>query len=48
MGGQDREEPGLRQAGETANAMGFPPALWFGDDGRGKDDLLLAALKTGP
>ncbi len=42
------ENPGLAKLEAIAGAMGFPPALWFGDageDGRATDDALLAALK---
>ena len=42
------ENPGLAKLEDISNAMGFPPALWFGgadEDGRIPDDALLAALK---
>jgi hypothetical protein len=44
------ENPGLAKLEVIAGAMGFPPALWFGDsdeEGRVPDDALLAALKDG-
>ena len=42
------ENPGLAKLEAIAEAMGFPPALWFGDsgeDGRAADGALLEALK---
>ena len=42
------KNPGLAKLGAIAEAMGFPPALWFGEtreDGRVADDALLASLK---
>ena len=42
------ENPGLAKLGAIAGAMGFPPALWFGDageEGRAPDEVLLAALE---
>ena len=42
------ENPGLAKLEAIADAMGFPPALWFGDageEGRAPDEVLLAALK---
>ena len=42
------ENPGLAKLEAIAEAMGFPPALWFGDAGEGgriPDDALLSALK---
>ncbi len=40
------ENPGLAKLEAISAAMGFPPALWFGDgEGRAPDDALLAALK---
>jgi transcriptional regulator with XRE-family HTH domain len=41
------ENPGLAKLGAISNAMGFPPALWFGgaDEGRAKHDDLLAMLE---
>ena len=42
------ENPGLAKLEAIAEAMGFPPALWFGgagEDGRVADDALLASLK---
>ena len=44
------ENPGLAKLEAISGAMGFPPALWFGD-GEGNvgtpDEALLAALKDG-
>jgi transcriptional regulator with XRE-family HTH domain len=42
------ENPGLIKLEAIAGAMGFPPALWFGDaeEGRVPDGALLAALKN--
>ncbi len=38
--------PGLAKLEAIAVAMGFPPALWFGEEeGRAADDALLVALK---
>ena len=40
--------PGLANLRAISKAMGFPPALWFGDaEGKGRtpDDALLAALE---
>ena len=42
------ENPGLAKLEAIAEAMGFPPSLWFGEaDKRGRvpDDALLASLK---
>ena len=41
------ENPGLAKLEAISKAMGFPPALWFGDTGEGRvpDDALLAALE---
>ena len=42
------ENPGLAKLEAISEAMGFPPALWFGDagkEGRTTDEVLLAALK---
>ena len=40
------ENPGLSKLEAIAGAMGFPPALWFGEEkGRAADDALVAALK---
>jgi transcriptional regulator with XRE-family HTH domain len=42
------ENPGLAKFEAISGAMGFPPALWFGDadeEGRAPDEALLAALK---
>src|SRR3712207_1619400 len=40
------ENPGLGKLEARAGTMGFPPALWFGEEGgRAADDALLAALK---
>ncbi len=42
------ENPGLAKLEAISGAMGFPPALWFGDageEGRTPDEALLAALK---
>ena len=41
------ENPGLAKLEAIADAMGFPPALWFGEAGKGgaPDEVLLAALK---
>jgi transcriptional regulator with XRE-family HTH domain len=42
------ESPGLDKLEAIAGAMGFPPALWFGDMGEGGrtlDEALLHALK---
>ena len=42
------ENPGLAKLEAISGAMGFPPALWFGDageQGRTPDEALLAALK---
>jgi transcriptional regulator with XRE-family HTH domain len=42
------ENPGLAKLEAISGAMGFPPALWFGDageDGRVADDALLASPK---
>jgi hypothetical protein len=42
------ESPGLAKLEAVSEAMGFPPALWFGDaekEGHIPDDALLAALK---
>ena len=40
------ENPGLAKLGAISRAMGFPPALWFGEEeGSVADDALLAALK---
>ncbi len=42
------ENPGLAKLEAIAEAMDFPPALWFGDsggEGRTTDDALLAALE---
>ncbi len=41
------ENPGLTKLQALSEAMGFPPALWFGDaeEGRTMDDALLAALE---
>ena len=42
------ESPGLTKLEAIAGAMGFPPALWFGDDdGEAPDRALVAALKDG-
>ena len=44
------ENPGLAKLEAISNAMGFPPALWFGgagEEGRTPDEALLAALKDG-
>ena len=42
------ENPGLTKLGAIARAMGFSPALWFGDtfeEGCAPDDALLTVLK---
>ena len=42
------ENPGLAKLGAVSGAMGFPPALWFGDageEGHAPDEALMAALK---
>ncbi len=40
------ENPGLAKLEAIAGAMGFPPALWFGEEGgRVEDEALLAALE---
>ena len=43
--------PGLAKLGAIADAMGFPPGLWFGDEARGggvaPDAALAAALGDG-
>ena len=42
------ENPGLAKLEAISAAMGFPPALWFGnaeEEGRTPDDALRAALK---
>ena len=42
------ENSGLAKLEAISGAMGFPPALWFGDadeEGRAPDEALLAALK---
>lgn len=42
------ENPGLAKLEAISTAMGFPPALWFGNakgEGCVPDDVLLAALK---
>ncbi len=40
------ENPGLAKLEAIAGAMGFTPALWFGEEeGRPADEALLAALK---
>ncbi len=40
------ENPGLAKLEAVAKAMGFPPALWFGDaDGGASDAALSAALE---
>ena len=42
------ENPGLAKLEAISEAMGFPPALWFGvagEEGRAPDEVLLAALK---
>ncbi len=42
------ENPGLAKLEAVSDAMGFPPALWFGDaeeEGHATDDALLAALE---
>jgi len=41
------ENPGLAKLEAIAGAMGFPPALWFGDEGEGRapNGALLAALE---
>ena len=42
------DSPSLDKMEAIARAMGFPPALWFGDgegEGRATDDALLAALE---
>jgi len=42
------ENPGLAKLGAISGAMGFPPALWFGDaegEDRATNDALLAALE---
>ena len=42
------ENPGLAKLEAISGAMGFPPALWFGEageEGRTPDEALLAALK---
>lgn len=42
------ENPGLAKLEAISGAMGFPPALWFGDveEGRGiPDEALLAAVE---
>ena len=42
------ENPGLAKLEAIAKAMGFPPALWFGDaEGRDPDAALSAALEDG-
>ena len=44
------ENSGLAKLEAISGAMGFPPALWFGDageEGRTADEALLAALKDG-
>ncbi len=43
------ENPGLAKLEAISGAMGFPPALWFGDarEDRAPDDALLAALEDG-
>jgi hypothetical protein len=38
------ENPGLAKLGAIAGAMGFPPALWFGEESRASDDALVASL----
>ncbi len=40
------ENPGLAKLEAIAKAMGFPPELWFGEEGqRLADEALLAALE---
>ena len=42
------ENPGLAKLEAISEAMGFPPALWFGEaaeEGRAPDEAVLAALK---
>ena len=42
------ENPGLAKLEAISDAMGFPPALWFGEageEGRTPDEAVLAALK---
>lgn len=39
------EHPGMDKLGALASAMGFPPGLWFGDEGGFADGALLAALQ---
>ena len=41
------ENPGLAKLEAVSNAMGFPPALWFGgtEEGRVPDEALLVSLK---
>ena len=42
------ENLGLAKLEAVSEAMGFPPALWFGEageEGRAPDEVLLAALK---
>ena len=42
------ENPGLAKLEAIADAMGFPPVLWFGEtgeEGRAPDEVLLAALE---
>ena len=42
------DNPGLAKLEAIAGAMGFPPALWFGEaaeEGRAPDEAVLAALK---
>ena len=44
------ENPGLAKLEAVSDAVGFPPALWFGDageEGRTPDEAVLAALKDG-
>jgi transcriptional regulator with XRE-family HTH domain len=44
------ENPGLAKLEAISGAMGFPPALWFGEagvGGRAPGDALLAAMEDG-
>lgn len=38
--------PGLDKLAAISGAMGFPPELWFGDEGGFEDEALLAALRN--
>ena len=41
------EHPGLDKLAAIADAMGFPPGLWFADGKGFTDEALLAALEDG-